>query len=378
MQRDGPGTQRAPPPGPAAAAAAVREARRSQDGLGDAQLCSALAGGPLAERLGWAAERPRGAALDRLLGLGRWLGGQLGFDPDAPLSVAQTERIYQYYLPVYAWMRRQMAERAEARAAAGGQRLAGPLVLGISAPQGCGKTTIVSSLEGLFAHEGLRAVTVSIDDFYRTFAEQRRLAEEEAPGNPLLELRGNAGSHDLALWEDTLQALQRCTGPGARARVPRYDKSRHGGRGDRAPEADWVEVEGRVDVVLLEGWMLGFEPVGAERAAEVHPGLPAVDARLGAYSKLWAKYVESCFVVRVGDPAWVGEWRLQAEHQMRAAGKPGLSDEEVADFVARYMPAYSAYLPGLYAGRGVGGAPPARVLELEVDQRRSPRRPGGA
>ena len=351
-----------------------------------ATAAAALAGGPLAGRLGWDAPAGAGAGagplggalLERLLGLGRRLGEQLKFDPEAPLSVAQSERIFHYYLPVYMWVRQQMAEHAKAYAAAGGQPPAPPLVLGISAPQGCGKTTLVSSLEGLFAHEGVRAVSASLDDFYLTFAEQRQLAEEKAPGNPLLELRGNAGSHDLTLWRDTLQALQRCAGPGIRARVPRYDKSQHGGRGDRAPEAEWVDVEGPVDVVLLEGWMLGFEPVGAERAGEVHPGLPAVDARLGAYCKLWEEFVGSWVVVKVGDPTWVGEWRLQAEHQMRAAGKPGLSDEEVADFVGRYMPAYSAYLPGLYAGGGVGGAPPGRVLELELDRQRSPRRPGGA
>ena len=349
-----------------------------------AAAAAALAGGPLAGRLGWGgaggAGAPGGALLERLVGLGRRLGEQLGFAPGAPLSRAQTERVFHYYLPVYMWVRQQMAEHAEAHAAAGGQPPAPPLVLGISAPQGCGKTTLVSSLEGLFAHEGLRAVSASLDDFYLTFAEQRQLATGGAPGNPLLELRGNAGSHDLALWQDTLQALQRCRGPGTRARIPRYDKSQHGGRGDRAPEAEWADVEGPVDVVLLEGWMLGFEPVGAGRAGEVHPGLPAVDARLGAYCKLWEEFVGAWVVVKVGDPTWVGEWRLQAEHQMRTAGKPGLSDEEVADFVARYMPAYQAYLPGLYnpAGRAVGGVERHRVLEVELDRQRSPRGPAGA
>ena len=42
-------------------------------------------------------------------------------------------------------------------------------------------------------------------------------------------------------------------------------------------------------------------------------------------------------------------WRLQAETAMRAAGRPGLSDAQVADFVARFMPAYEAYLPMLYS-----------------------------
>ena len=38
--------------------------------------------------------------------------------------------------------------------------------IGISAPQGCGKTTIVEQLESLFAFNNIKAASVSIDDFY--------------------------------------------------------------------------------------------------------------------------------------------------------------------------------------------------------------------
>lgn len=44
----------------------------------------------------------------------------------------------------------------------------------------------------------------------------------------------------------------------------------------------------------------------------------------------------------------VFEWRAEAERRMREAGHPGMSDEEVRDFCSRYMPAYRAYLAGLY------------------------------
>lgn len=56
---------------------------------------------------------------------------------------------------------------------------------------------------------------------------------------------------------------------------------------------------------------------------------------------------------------------------MRAAGKPGMSDEQIADFVSRYIPAYTAYLPGLYAGGPTTGAK-GRTLVIEVDQARAP------
>ncbi len=64
-------------------------------------------------------------------------------------------------------------------------------------------------------------------------------------------------------------------------------------------------------------------------------------------------------------------WRLQAEQRMRSAGKPGMTDEQIADFVSRYIPAYTAYLPGLYAA-GPTTAMPGHTLVIEVDQGRSP------
>ncbi len=39
-------------------------------------------------------------------------------------------------------------------------------------------------------------------------------------------------------------------------------------------------MEGPVDVVLFEGWMLGFASVGQGEAAEVGPHLAAVDGFL--------------------------------------------------------------------------------------------------
>lgn len=68
---------------------------------------------------------------------------------------------------------------------------------------------------------------------------------------------------------------------------------------------------------------------------------------------------------------WVFGWRLQAEHQMRSKGKPGMTDEQVADFVSRYIPAYQAYLPGLYE-HGPTTAQPDHTFIIEVDQNRAP------
>ena len=125
-----------------------------------------------------------------------------------------------------------------------------------------------------------------------------------------------------------------------------YDKSLRGGRGDRAPESAWPVVTGPLQVVCLEGWCLGFRPLPTDAAAAaVHPGLGAVNAALRTYEAAMESRVDAWVVVRVAEPTWVFDWRLQAEVEMRTSGKPGLTDAQVADFVSRFMPAYKAYLP---------------------------------
>jgi pantothenate kinase-related protein Tda10 len=46
-------------------------------------------------------------------------------------------------------------------------------VIGINAPQGAGKTTLVNSFRDLFRRDGLSSVVLSIDDFYLTRGEQQ-------------------------------------------------------------------------------------------------------------------------------------------------------------------------------------------------------------
>ncbi|EFJ45240.1 hypothetical protein VOLCADRAFT_94435 [Volvox carteri f. nagariensis] len=272
-------------------------------------------------------------------------------------------RIYHYYLPVYWWVSQQLEQHRKA-----GHQTA--LVLGISAPQGCGKTTLVEQLQQLFTWLGHRAASVSIDDFYLTHTDQKDLAARH-PGNRLLQLRGNAGTHDLGLGSETLKRLRELRSAGDTAAVPRYDKSAFGGLGDRADPSTWPVVSGPLDVVLFEGWMSGFAPLEPSAAEAVEPALAAVNEQLRSYRTTWDELVDSWLVIRIGDPQWVYKWRLQAEERMKAGGKPGMSAEQIADFVSRFMPAYTAYLPGLYT-RGPTTARHGRTLVIEVDQNRSP------
>lgn len=234
-----------------------------------------------------------------------------------------------------------------------------PVVVGLQAPQGAGKTTIGARVLAALPGLGLRATSVSIDDFYLTRTEQLTLAKAH-PDNPYLEHRGYPGTHDIDLGARTLGALRELGAD--RMHLPVYDKSQHGGRGDRAPESDWRDVAGPLDLVIVEGWMLGFEPVPESRLPD--PRLAFPNQALASYAR-WYTHLDAFIVLRPLDWDYVVKWRVEAEENMKAQGKPGLSREAIEDYVRRFLPAYA-----VWAGHPPAGIAPDRTLTVQIDEHR--------
>eukprot|EP00252_Welwitschia_mirabilis_P015968 TRINITY_DN35400_c0_g1_i1.p1 TRINITY_DN35400_c0_g1~~TRINITY_DN35400_c0_g1_i1.p1 ORF type:complete len:335 (+),score=75.26 TRINITY_DN35400_c0_g1_i1:111-1115(+) len=322
--------------------------------------------GPLLEKVGSNPEDVT-ASLDLWTDTGVKLKELLGYGEI--LTEPQKARIYHYYVPVYVWCHRQLLQH---RANFKDTEEVPPFVIGVSAPQGCGKSTLVFALNQLFNSYERKSATASIDDFYLTAAEQAKVASENE-GNTLLELRGNAGTHDLELGTKTLENLCSLMKKGTKVKIPRYDKSANNGYGDRADPSTWPEIHGPLEIIFLEGWMLGFRPLPDEAVRKIDPQLEVVNKYLESYYESWERFIKSWIVVKVENFDWIYKWRLQAEVAMRDEGKPGMSEEQVFDFVSRYMPAYKAYLPGLYSD-GPFGSRPEHTLTVEIDQDRNPLR----
>ena len=120
-------------------------------------------------------------------------------------------------------------------------------VLGVSGAQGSGKSTFADYLAELLRRDqGLTVICLSLDDFYLTKAERELLAQEV---HPLLVTRGVPGTHDVPLASNVITGLLE----GERVPIPRFDKSTD----DRVSAEHFEISNGKVDLIILEGWCIG-------------------------------------------------------------------------------------------------------------------------
>jgi len=114
----------------------------------------------------------------------------------------------------------------------------------------------------------LPTLTLSIDDLYLSRSAQVQLAESH-PHNPLIQHRGEPSTHDMTLGLELFRALKHRASD---IPIPSYDKSLHNGKGDRLPETAWRVInrtgERPVEVVIFEGWCVGFRSLSRQIVEE--------------------------------------------------------------------------------------------------------------
>lgn len=216
--------------------------------------------------------------------------------------------------------------------AAGWHATRPPRRVALSGGQGAGKSTLGGAIVAAARHFGIKAVALSLDDFYLTRAERQALGRSV---HPLFATRGPPGTHDIPLCEATLRAVFR---PGITS-IPVFDK----GQDDRSPTARTVA--GPVDLALIEGWCLGTRPEPPARLAAPVNALEAredpagvwrrhVNAALaGHYARLFATF-DHRIHLQVPSLAAVRRWRLLAEGERAPARR--LDAAAIDRFVAHY------------------------------------------
>lgn len=210
------------------------------------------------------------------------------------------------------------------------QNLQRPFIQGILGGQGTGKTTTCAVLSLILLELGYSTLSLSIDDLYKTYHQRLELQKQD----PRLIWRGPPGTHDVDIALNLFDKIRRNESP---YQVPRFDKSLHGGAGDRIIP----QIVESIDIVLFEGWFVGVRPINPELLENSpHPIITNEDKifardtnrKLSDYLTLWER-LDSLIILYPVDYRLSVEWRKQAEQQMIEDGKSGMSDSEIEQFV---------------------------------------------
>ncbi|MBE9206965.1 glycerate kinase [Nostoc sp. LEGE 06077] len=205
-----------------------------------------------------------------------------------------------------------------------------PLIQGILGVQGTGKTTMCQVLSLILQQLGYRTLSWSLDDLYKTYSDRLILLQQD----PRLIWRGPPGTHDLDLGLNVLEQIRQGE---TSVTVPRFDKSLHTGAGDRTTP----EIMTNIDILLFEGWFVGVRPIDPMFFDLAPPPIITdadkafardINRQLSNYLPLWEQ-LDSLILLYPTDYRSSLEWRKQAEQQMVTAGKSGMSDSEIEDFV---------------------------------------------
>ena len=194
----------------------------------------------------------------------------------------------------------------------------GPGVHAIAGLQGTGKSTLASQLVVAARGRGVRALALSIDDFYLGRRERLRLGRDV---HPLCATRGPPGTHDVPLACEVLDALV------ARApvRLPRFDKLAD----RRLPPSRWP-VARDIDLVVFEGWFLKVPPQPEAALQAPLNRLEREEDQAGTwrrwantslahdYAPLWHRLPRMLWLRGPGFEVVPG-WRWQQERTLQAA-----------------------------------------------------------
>ncbi|WP_296278428.1 kinase [Pseudoxanthomonas sp.] len=215
---------------------------------------------------------------------------------------------------------------------------ASPPVFAITGLQGSGKSTLAEQVAARARGEGLRVAVLSLDDLYLTRAQRQRLAAEV---HPLFATRGPPGTHDVALGCSMLDALRH----GEEVMLPRFDKLAD----DRASDDAWIRIDGRVDLVLFEGWCLKAvpeddaalaTPINALEREEDAGGRwrrHCNDALRNDYPALWSR-IDALWFLQPPGFEIVRTWRWEQEQALvaRDPQRTGMDRAQLDRFIQHY------------------------------------------
>ena len=214
-------------------------------------------------------------------------------------------------------------------------------IIGLAGGQGTGKSTISNILK-IILKEGFNLTTVvfSIDDFYKTLKERKKMSKKI---NTLFSTRGVPGTHDEKLLLDCLKNLK--SQKFKKIVIPKFDKSMD----DRLPKKKWQQIKKKPKIIIFEGWCVGAKP---QKKKDLLSPINTLEKDKDKNGK-WRKYVNNklntsykkifklidiTIFLKVPSFRHVYEWRLLQEQKLRIAskGKKTMNSKQIRNFIMFY------------------------------------------
>lgn len=201
---------------------------------------------------------------------------------------------------------------------------------------------------------------LSLDDYYLASAELQ--AKQHKTGYIGYRWRGLPGTHDVKLlFRHLMQLQENCS-----IQVPIYDKLARNGQGEKT--AALRQIKNDNQVLIIEGWMLGFLPQSND---QIPSSVHLINTELIAYKKIW-DLINIWLLLRVDRVRQhIYQWRWEAELvacQVRQLPSPNRM--QLDSFIENFLPAYDLYyndLPHQLRTR----YKPANIWEFDLEDDRS-------
>ena len=238
-------------------------------------------------------------------------------------------KLNKFYLPLSKWLYSVYKKDKKIK------------IVGLSGGQGAGKSTITGILKFILRRKyGLDLCVFSIDDFYKTKAERKKMSKNI---HPLFLTRGVPGTHDLSLINKTIKKLRKRNFK--TVFIPKFDKSID----DRSRKSKWQKIKNPPNVIIFEGWCVGAKH---QKSSDLKKSLNLIERKYDL-DLSWRKTVNNCLknqykklfnkidkLVYLKAPSfdYIFKWRLLQEKKMKLTlkSKKIMSKSQIKEFIMFY------------------------------------------